>query len=45
LLRVVHDDDGDFPASLRLVQNVCDARALQFLSVALSRILLSGLTA
>lgn len=38
LLRVVQDDDGDFPASLRLVQNVCDACALQFLPLRLYRI-------
>ena len=33
-MRVVQDDHGDFPASLSLVQNVCDTYPFQFLPVA-----------
>jgi hypothetical protein len=37
-MRVVQDDNSDFPDSLCLVQNVCDSCPFQFLSVALYRI-------
>jgi hypothetical protein len=33
-MRVVQDDHSDFPASLSLVQNVCDTYPFQFFPVA-----------